>query len=100
MEAVCDGQENWEHAFVILFMDINLPDGAEMESARCLRQKGFEDVIIFTSSSAEYALDAWAVDALHYLVKPVSQEGIDRVMKKAMEKLSHKYINITCLDNQ
>ncbi|MDE6663741.1 MAG: response regulator [Lachnospiraceae bacterium] len=98
MESVSYGQENWEDAFHILFMDINLPDGAEMESARCLRQKGFDDVIIFTSSSAEYALDAWAVEALHYLVKPVSQEGIGRVMKKAIEKLSHKYINITCFD--
>ena len=92
MEAVSYGQENWEHAFFILFMDINLPGGAEMESAKRLRQNGFDDVIIFTSSSAEYALDAWAVEALHYLVKPVSQEGIDRVMEKAIKKLRHKYI--------
>ncbi len=92
MEAVSYGQENCEHAFFILFMDINLPGGAEMESARCLRQKGFDDVIIFTSSSAEYALDAWAVEALHYLVKPVSQKDVERVMEKAIKKLSHKYI--------
>ncbi len=94
MEAVCYGQENWEHAFFILFMDINLPDGAEMESVRCLRQKGFKDAIIFTSSSAEYALDAWSVEALHYLVKPISQEAVERVMEKAIKKLSHKYICI------
>ncbi len=94
MDAVSYGQENWEHAFFILFMDINLPDGAELESARCLRQKGFEDAIIFTSSSAKYALDAWSVEALHYLVKPISQEAVDRVMEKAIKKLSHKYICI------
>ena len=89
MEAVCAGLKDWKHAFHILFMDINLPDGAEMESAGLLRQKGFEDVIIFTSPSAEYALDAWAVEALHYLVKPINQEKIDRVMEKAIKKLSH-----------
>lgn len=89
MEAVCAGLKNWEHAFHILFMDINLPDGAEMGSAGLLRQEGFEDVIIFTSLSAEYALDAWAVEALHYLVKPINQEKIDRVMEKAIKKLSH-----------
>ncbi len=27
MEAVCEGQAEWKHAFHILFMDINLTDG-------------------------------------------------------------------------
>lgn len=88
-EAVCDGLKDWKRAFHILFMDINLPEGAEMESVRCLRKQGFEDIVIFISPTAQHAIEAYEVEATHYLVKPVGQKEIDTAMNRAIEKLSH-----------
>lgn len=88
-EAVCDGLKDWKCAFHILYIDINPPEGAEMESARCLRKQGFEDIIIFISPTSEHALEAYEVEARHYLVKPVSQKAINKAMNRAIEKLSH-----------
>ena len=54
-----------------------------------MRKEGFEDIIIFQSSSGECAMDAFTVEATHYLVKPVSQKEIDTAMNRAIEKLNH-----------
>ncbi len=87
MEAVhCKGgNEKW--AFDVLLMDIYLPDGDGIESARVLRKKGYEGVIIFKSSSEEDAIRAYSVSALHYLVKPVNQEKLDGAMDRAVAKI-------------
>ena len=54
-----------------------------------MRKEGFEDIIIFQSSSGECAMDAFTVEATHYLVKPVGQKEIDTAMNRAIEKLNH-----------
>lgn len=91
MEAVCGGLEDGEHAFHILFMDISMQDGNGVEDARVLRQKGFGGVIILKAASAEYAVEAWTVGALYYLVSPVSREKFDRAVEKAVRKVRQRY---------
>ncbi len=78
-----DGKGKW--AFDVLLMDVYLPDGDGIESAGLLREKGYEGVIIFKSSSPDDMAEAYSVDALHYLVKPASQEELDGAMDKAVE---------------
>lgn len=87
MEAVCSGnvKEGW--AFEILLMDVYLPDGDGIESAQVLREKGYGGVIMFKSSSDEDAIRAYSVSALHYLVKPVSQEKLDGTIDRAVAKI-------------
>lgn len=87
MDAVRAGGEHAEWAFDILLMDIYLPDGNGIKSAGILRQKGFEGVIIFKSSSLDNAMDAFSVGAMQYLVKPVSQEKLEKAIEKAVEKV-------------
>ncbi len=95
MEAVyCkDGNEKW--AFDVLMMDVYLPDGDGIESARVLRDKGYEGVIIFKSSLGEDAIRAYSVSALHYLVKPVSQKKLDGAMDRAVEKIRQYAVSQT-----
>lgn len=87
MDAVCGRDENEEWTFDILLMDVYLPDGNGIKSAKILREKGYEGIIIFKSSSRENAIEAYSVNALHYLVKPVSQEQLDRAMEKAVAEI-------------
>lgn len=89
MESVCrtghDGAGAW--AFDILLMDIYLPDGNGMNCARTLRENGYEGIIIFQSSSEEHAIEAYQVDAIQYLLKPVSQERFFAAMDRVAEEL-------------
>lgn len=87
MESVCRTGHEGEWAFDMLLMDIYLPDGNGMECARTLRRNGYDGMIIFQSSSAEHAVEAYAVDAVQYLIKPVSQERLFAAADRAVEEL-------------
>lgn len=90
MNAVCSGAENKKWAFEILLMDIHLPDGNGIKGAEVLREKGFEGVIIFQSSSPEHGVDAFSVRAMRYLVKPVGQEKMDEAIDRAVAALEKR----------
>lgn len=44
--------------------------------------------VIYLTSSVEYALDAFSVDALQYLIKPVTETALSEALKKAMALLA------------
>lgn len=72
--------------FDIIFLDI-LMDGMDgMETARKCRELAFEKMLVFLSSSRRYVFDAYDVEAFHYLVKPVEDEKLKLVLKRAAEK--------------
>ncbi|MDE6844746.1 MAG: response regulator, partial [Lachnospiraceae bacterium] len=64
----------------LIFMDIYMPDKKSnsnplgIEAAKELRNMNYKGKIIFLTTSKEYALEAFDVDALQYMVKPVSKE--------------------------
>ena len=69
----------------LILMDIYMPGSSGIETARKLRDMGNTCRIVFVTSSQEFALDAFEVDAFSYLVKPVSPKtlfpALDRVIK-------------------
>lgn len=62
--------------FDMVFMDIYLPGENGMEIAAALRRISPETGIVFVTTSRDHAIDAFSLDALHYLVKPVTTQGI------------------------
>lgn len=70
----------------IVFLDINMPEENGMELAKkILEASPFTDVV-FTTSYEEYAVEAFEIYALDYIVKPITQERIKRTIKRALEK--------------
>lgn len=53
----------------LIFLDIDMPELSGMELIKSLRKKPH---FIFTTAFREFAADAFEVDAVDYLVKPVS----------------------------
>ena len=53
----------------IIFLDIQMPEISGMEFARFIKD---ETRIIFTTAFSEYALEGYRVDALDYLLKPIT----------------------------
>jgi two-component system response regulator LytT len=63
----------------ILFLDIELADGQSFEIFNRIEVKS---TVIFTTSYDEYALQAFKVNSIDYLLKPVQQEDLQRSIKK------------------
>lgn len=87
MEAMYTGADTMEWVYDILLMDVYLPDGNGIKCGRKLRDKGFAGVIIYKSSAVENCLDALTVDAMQYLIKPVSEDKLFETMDQAVEKI-------------
>ena len=83
-----------EYAPDLLLLDIYMKGKSGMEAARELRGAGKKCGILFITSSKEHALEAFGVDAVQYLVKPVSNKELFLVLDRFVEdmKVKKKYI--------
>ncbi|RKI39054.1 DNA-binding response regulator [bacterium D16-51] len=72
--------------FDIIFLDILMSGANGLETAKIFRKRAFDKILIFVSSSRDYVFDAYDVEAYHYLVKPVE----DRKLKKVLQGAVHK----------
>ena len=64
----------------LLFVDINMPDLNGLDFVRSLERK---IPVIFTTAYSEYAIDGFQVDALDYLLKPISYASFLKSANKA-----------------
>ncbi|NBH27376.1 DNA-binding response regulator [Lachnospiraceae bacterium] len=80
--------EEKSYAPDMIFMDIFMPgkDGMNtclgMEAAKKLRDMGSRANLFFLTTSKEYALEAFDVDASQYLIKPVAEDKITYVLDR------------------
>jgi two-component system LytT family response regulator len=63
----------------LVFMDIHLADGA---SFRIFDSVGIEIPIIFTTAYDQYAIEAFKVNSIDYLLKPINEESVSRAIDK------------------
>jgi len=79
-------------AFDVVFLDIEMPELNGLELAEQISCLDHPPKIIFVTAYNEYALKAFKVDALDYLVKPVGDEELSRVIKKLKKSIAkHKH---------
>lgn len=74
----------------ILFLDIEMGEMSGMELAKKIRQKNRTIQIIFITGYMEYIAEGYDVEALHYLLKPVTEAKLRDVLVRAVDKLKHK----------
>ena len=74
----------------LIIMDIYMPGKMGIEAAKELREMGNECRIIFLTTSREYALEAFRVDAGQYLVKPVMEEEMFPVLDKLLQQVDRE----------
>lgn len=81
----------------MLLLDIEMDGISGVELARRIRAKNSVVQIIFVTGYSDYILDGYEVEALHYLMKPVSAEKLHTVLDRAVNKL--RYSEKTLLIN-
>jgi len=72
----------WEFAF----LDVEMEALNGMEVARIVRDKAPQLSLVFATAYAEYAIEGYEVQALDYLLKPISLDKVERVMKRYLEE--------------
>ena len=84
----------------IIFLDIFMPGRNGVDVARELRRMQQDAEIIFFTHSTDNMLDAFDVDALHYIVKEqTSDEKIEEIFLRAVQRVEQKHqetIVLTC----
>lgn len=63
----------------LIFMDIQVADGLSFE---IFRQRDVEAPVVFTTAYDQYALEAFRVNSIDYLLKPVKREELARALNK------------------
>lgn len=71
--------------FNILFMDIEMPGRNGIETSAYVREKDKNALIIFITDHKEYVYEVFDVLPFRFLIKPVTREALNLVMKKAFE---------------
>ena len=72
----------------IVFLDIEMPHMDGMTAARKLREKDTGIKIIFVTNMAQYAIHGYEVDAVDFIVKPISYYVFVDKLKKALRYLN------------
>lgn len=68
--------------FDIVFLDIYMPGEDGVDIARALQSISPKTGIVFITTSREHAVDAFSLHALHYLIKPVTSQGVAEAFRR------------------
>ena len=87
-----------DKAYDILLLDVEMKSMTGIELAKRIRKDNNRAEIVFITSHFEFIGEGYEVDALHYLIKPISTDKLAQVLTKATEKLSVEppSVIITC----
>lgn len=69
----------------VMFLDVNMPEVNGMQFAEALGRLKNPPVIVFVTAYGEYAADAFAVNAIDYLVKPVEEDRLKQAVAKVAQ---------------
>ena len=70
-----------------VLLDINMPGMSGLDAATALGETAEPPIVIFLTAHAEYAVAAFALRAVDYLLKPVSLERLREAVKRAEEAI-------------
>lgn len=74
----------------LVFLDIQLSDDNGFEIANILKKMKKPPAIVFATAYDQYAIQAFEVDALDYILKPFDEERIVQTIKKFKKRKQHE----------
>lgn len=73
-----------ENRVDVVFLDISMPGASGLQLAEALRKLKNPPAIVFVTAYSDHAVEAFDVDAVDYLVKPVETERLERALTKVL----------------
>lgn len=94
----CEIIEDYSAGFDVILMDIVMTHLDGMKTAEAIRRMDSEVVIIFITNTPQYAMKGYTVDALDYVLKPISyfafSQKIDRALSR-LRKRTKRFITVS-----
>jgi two-component system response regulator AlgR len=81
----------------IILLDIRMPGMDGIEAAQHLQKLAKPPAIIFTTAFDNYAIQAFDISAVDYLLKPIRQERLEKALQKARALLPQQLAAIAPL---
>ncbi|QFJ56268.1 response regulator transcription factor [Pseudobutyrivibrio xylanivorans] len=96
--------DDYNGQFDIILLDIQMKHLDGMAAAEKIRKIDPDVIIIFITSTVQYAVQGYAVDALGYVLKPVPftqfTQLFDKATTRVKSKRQHVYIKVSVDDKQ
>jgi DNA-binding LytR/AlgR family response regulator len=73
----------------VVFLDVEMPGASGLGTAPLLNS-----TVVFVTAHERYAVDAFAVEAFDYLLKPVDPERLARVLERLRERSSENVVPV------
>jgi DNA-binding LytR/AlgR family response regulator len=80
--------------FDVVFLDVEMPGLSGVGAAPLVRDRADPPAVVFVTAHAEYAVDAFAVEAFDYLLKPVDPERLARVVERLRERTRENAVRL------
>ena len=74
----------YQYNFDLVILDIDMPGRNGVEAARALREHDESVALMFVTNMPQYALEGFSVDAVDYILKPISYPNFRVKMQKAL----------------
>lgn len=85
-----DFLDQYRSDFDLILMDIEMPGLDGIQTARELRRMDPNVTLIFITNMAQYAINGYEVNAVDFIVKPVSYPDFAMKMQKALRYISQR----------
>jgi DNA-binding LytR/AlgR family response regulator len=72
----------------VIFLDVQMPGLTGFEVARRLIEAGVAAQLVFVTAFDQYAIDAFSVNAVDYLLKPVDLPRLEQTLERARRRLA------------
>ena len=85
------------HVVDVVFLDVQMPG---LTGFQLLEKLQSDPLVIFTTAFDHYALNAFAVNSVDYLLKPIERERLDRALDKLQRFAAHPRADVRALARQ
>jgi two-component system LytT family response regulator/two-component system response regulator LytT len=75
-------EKSWQTDAQLIFLDINMPGINGVQVAQELSKRENPPYIVFVTAYDKYAIKAFEVNAVDYLLKPVSEDRLEKSLEK------------------
>jgi two-component system LytT family response regulator len=78
----------------LVFLDIEMPEHSGLEIVNYVNKESFEFEIIFTTAYSEYAIKAFQLAAIDYILKPVRPSQVKQAVDRAVQFIGKSHVNL------
>lgn len=81
---------SFKSQFDIILLDVAMPYIDGFETAQKIREQDAEVVILFVTNQAQHAIRGYEVDAMDYILKPISYFAFSQRLNRAISRVSRR----------